>query len=116
MSLSNDMGFVIRSHLLAASIIARQHNPDTRIFDDSELDLLQEFCANPTKREEILVKHDMVDESGTPAGSRAQKTGSLAGFCIARHGTDNPALQEAEIEMLRNWFHRGGAGDRGAKL
>ncbi|MCJ1396020.1 hypothetical protein MMC18_008907 [Xylographa bjoerkii] len=116
MSLSNDMGFVMRSHLLAASIIARHQMPEHKILDDRELGILRQFCANPAKKDEVLMKHDMVDKSRKPAGSSAQQLSSLAGHCVARHGTENPALNEEEIEMLRNWFERGGPENGHAKL
>lgn len=46
-------------------------------------------------------------------GKKAQtKHGSLAGFVIARHGPETPALEEREIEMLRAWFESGGADAR----
>ncbi|MCJ1296008.1 hypothetical protein MMC34_007573 [Xylographa carneopallida] len=115
MSLSNDMGFVMRSHLLAASIIARHATPENQILDDNELGILQEFCADPAKKDELLLKHGM-NEVGKPAGSGTQDMGSLAGHCVARHGTDNPALNDEEIRMLRNWFERGGAGSGEVKV
>lgn len=33
--------------------------------------------------------------------------GDLVGFLVARHGTDDPAFDEKDLEMLRGWFGRG---------
>ena len=102
-------GEMIRSHTLAAEIIAR-HNDPCPILDSSELTLLRRFCADPSAKEAVLRDRDMLDEPSDWPGKRAQsKYGSLAGFTIARHGTQTPALEEREIEMLRKWFESGAA-------
>lgn len=50
----------------------------------------------------------MMDEAGDAPGARAQaKYGSLVGYCIVRHETEEPALGGREIEMLRGWFEEG---------
>jgi hypothetical protein len=61
----------------------------------------------------VLRDRDMLDEPGDWPGKNAQSAhGSLAGFAIARHGTETPALEEREIEMLRKWFESGAADAR----
>jgi hypothetical protein len=77
------------SHTLAAEIIAR-HNDACPILDSSELELLHRFCADLLRKRQCCVT------------AKAQSAhGSLAGFAIARHGTETPALEEREIKMLR---------------
>ncbi|RDL40116.1 uncharacterized protein BP5553_00095 [Venustampulla echinocandica] len=100
---------MIETHTLAMEVIAR-HNDACPIFDASELALLARFCAQPETKDFILRESDMLDEPGDAPGTRASATrGSLAGYAIARHGTDNPVLEDREIEMLRRWFETGGA-------
>ncbi|MCJ1473569.1 hypothetical protein MMC13_002220 [Lambiella insularis] len=106
-SLSNNMGEVIRDHLLAASIIAR-HNTPNDILDDSELSILEDFCADPTRKDAVMRDHGVLID---PVGKN-----SLAGYCVSRHGTENPAFLDEEIEMLRAWFGRGGRKEGGMKL
>ena len=53
----------------------------------------------------------MNDGPGEELGSGAQQKGSLAGYVIARNGTERPALGEEEVVMLREWFEKGGAGE-----
>ena len=76
----------------------------------SELELLRRFSANPsiTTRDAILAEHDWIDDpSQLPGTKAAEKNGSLAGCCIARHGTDIQAFDERDLEMLREWFGKG---------
>jgi hypothetical protein len=105
-------GEMIRSHTLAAEIIARHHDA-CPILGSSELTLLRRFCADPSAKEAVLRDRDMLDEPGDWPGKKAQsKHGSLAGFAIARHGTETPALQDREIEMLKKWFESGAVDAR----
>jgi hypothetical protein len=105
-------GEMIRSHTLAAETIARHHDA-CPIFDARELTLLRRFCADLAAKEAILRDRDMLDELGDWPGKNAQsKHGSLAGFVVARHGSETPALEEGEIEMLREWFESGAADAR----
>jgi hypothetical protein len=106
------MSYNPSSHTLAAEIIAR-HNDACPIFDSRELELLRRFCADPSAKEAVLRDRDMLDEPGDWPGKKAQSVhGSLAGFAIAKHGTETPALEEREIEMLRKWFESGAADAR----
>lgn len=103
---------MIRLHTLAAEIIGR-HNDACPILDPSELTLLRRFCADPSAKEAILRDRDMLDDAGDWPGQKAQsKHGSLAGFAVARHGTETPALEDREIEMLKEWFGSGAADAR----
>lgn len=104
------MGYVVNSHLLAASIISRHNTPDD-ILDTTELSLLREFCINPSQADAILRSHDMIDGPGDELGSKAQQKGSLVAYVIARHETERPALSEEEVAMLKDWFEKGGAGE-----
>ena len=52
----------------------------------------------------MLRDRDMLDEPGDWPGKKAQSA--------ARHGTETPALEEREIEMLRKWFESGAADAR----
>ena len=53
----------------------------------------------------------MIDGPDAELGSGAQQKGSLAGYVIARRGTERPALSKEEVVMLREWFESGGAGE-----
>ena len=100
---------MIKFHSLAAETMSR-HNDSCPIFDASALALLRRFCIDPSNKDAILRDRDMVDEPGDAPGTRANaKWGSLAGYAIARHGTENPVLEEREIEALRKWFESGAA-------
>ena len=81
-----------------------------RILGPPELLRLQRFCADPSSKDAILRDEDMVDEPGARPGTKAHSKGSLAGFLIAHHGTERPALEDREIEMLRKWFESGEPG------
>jgi hypothetical protein len=100
-------GQLLRTHTLAHEIITR-HDPVTHengVFDLKQLSFLRHFVTNPSAKAEILRQHDMVDAEGDVPGTRANKVhGNLVGYCIARHGLDNPPLEEREVEMLKAWF------------
>lgn len=110
------VGSALKSHTMAADIINRDKVGtsitdinDQRILDASNLALLQRFCAAPSTKDEILRDEDMLDSPGDKVGSKALSKGHLVGYMIARHDTENPALEDREIEMLREWFERGEA-------
>lgn len=95
------VGQMLKNHTLAHEIITRHDGPQHEsVLDDSELRLLQRFCADPSSKDEIL--------DGYVAGSQPQ---SLVKFVVHKHGSEQPALEESEIVELRDWFTRGGAGD-----
>ncbi|KAK0267238.1 hypothetical protein LTR91_010595 [Friedmanniomyces endolithicus] len=96
----------IQAHTLANSIISR-HQTNHAILGAPELVLLRQFCIDPSvsKRDAILAEHAMVDEPGARPGKKAAESkGSLVGLMIARYGTHDPALEDWEWEMLREWF------------
>jgi len=93
---------MLRSHTLAQNTISR-HNTDDAIFGSQELDLLREYCADPSRKDEILRKRDMLDNPGDEVGTRAHEKGSLAGYAIVAG-----ALTGDQVEMLRAWFEKGG--------
>ncbi len=106
-----------RSHTMAADIIDRDKTVPSvtdldhqRILGAPESHRLQRFCADPSSKDAILRDEDMVDEPGQLPGTKAHSKGSLAGFLIAHHETERPALEDREIEMLRKWFESGEAG------
>lgn len=64
---------------------------------------------DPSRREELLTKFDIVDKPGDRPGTRAVSVyGSLVGMLIARHGTEEPGFSKGEIGELREWFESGG--------
>ena len=80
------------------------------MFDQPSLDLLKRFTDNVCieNRDQMCTEKDWVDEPGTRPGIRAAtKYGSLVGFMIARYGTDDPALDDRDWELLREWFREG---------
>jgi hypothetical protein len=99
---------MIRTHTLADEIINRHSHYGTgngSILDDNELSLLKRFVTDPSSKDALLREREMVDEPGERPGTRAvAKSGSLVGYVIARHGTEDPVLEEGEIERLRGWF------------
>lgn len=101
-------GEQIREHKLAASII-NGHGTSNDVLDDSELALLQRFCTDPSvaTRDRMIADNDWFDGDGRRRGDKAAGKGSLAGFCISRYGTDDPAFDERDLEMLKGWFERG---------
>jgi len=110
------VGSAIKSHTMAADIINRDKADSSitdinheRILDPSKLAVLQRFCADPSTKNEILREQEMIDNPGDGVGSKAVSKGDLVGFMIARHDTENPALEDREIKMLREWFERGEA-------
>lgn len=83
-----DTGAQIRAHTLVTSII-NNHSPDgNMVLDDAELARLQRFATG----------------GGEDGDARE---GSLAGYLISRHGTEDPALDERDMEMLTAWFGEG---------
>lgn len=103
-----DTGDQIRNHTLVPSIINNHATDGNMVFDSAGLSQLQRFALDPSSRNQILQENDWVDEEGQRPGTKAnERSGSLSGYLIARHGTENPALDDTDIELLRKWFVEG---------
>ncbi|KAK4502008.1 hypothetical protein PRZ48_007819 [Zasmidium cellare] len=87
---------------LAASVI-NGHGTEDDVFDDRCLDLLDTFCADPS----IATRDRMAAENGWGDGGTAAGKGDLVGYLVLRHGTDNPAFDERDLDMLKAWFEKG---------
>lgn len=97
------------THTLASEIINR-HDTDDSILDDGEMNLLRQWCLDPGNARNILEEHGMLDATGAQPGARANETkGSLAGYCIATHGTERSALTEDEFMLLQSYFKEQGS-------
>jgi len=106
---TGNTGEQIRDHKLTCSII-NFHGTADAVFDDPSLELLRNFVQgrSTAKRDSILTEHDWIDEEGMRRGGKAvAKDGSLVGFLIARYGTEDPALDERDWELLDNWYQKG---------
>lgn len=73
------------------------------------LTLLKRFVLGRSeeRRNEILSERDWLDEDGKPSRSALDRDGSLVGYLIARYGTENPALDERDWELLDEWMTKG---------
>ena len=97
----------IRNHQLATSIINRHHADGTNyVFDAENLDTLRRFCLDPTPstREKIMQEEGWVEADEHDEGAGAAAKGSLVGYAIVKHGTDEPVFDERDMELLRQWF------------
>lgn len=94
---------MIRDKTLAANIIKFHNHPTSdSILDDENLDVLQRFVEDPSKREQILK-----DEGIDPDESLRGKQASLAVFAVWAHrraDMDGGMLKDEDLEMLRLWF------------
>ncbi|KAJ4384768.1 hypothetical protein N0V86_000370 [Didymella sp. IMI 355093] len=104
---------MIRDKTLAANIIKFHNHPTSdSILDDDNLNLLQRFVEDPSKREQILR-----DEGIEPEESLKGKQTSLAAYAVWAHDredVDDGILTKDDIEMLRVWFETG-KGGKGSK-
>lgn len=101
-------GEQIRNHTLSLSIINNHSEYGNMVLDSDELEKLQRFTSDPSTRDQILQENDWFDEAGERPGEKAAaRGGSLSGFLIARHGTEDPALDETDIRLLSKWFAEG---------
>ncbi|KAK4941711.1 hypothetical protein LTR10_018450 [Elasticomyces elasticus] len=104
-----DTGEQIREHKLACSVI-NLHGTEDAVFDDNNFNLLKQFTNNMSNenRDAILRENGWVDEPGSRPGMKAAtQSQSLSGLLIARYGTDEPALDDRDWELLKGWFDRG---------
>ncbi|KAF3047693.1 hypothetical protein E8E12_011412 [Didymella heteroderae] len=101
---------MIHDKTLAENIIKYHDHPTSdSMLDDDNLDLLQRFVEDPSKREQILT-----DEGIDPDESLKGKKASLAAYAVWAHGRDDMnggILKEEDVEMLRLWFETGKSGE-----
>jgi len=102
-------GEQIRDHKLACSII-NLHGTVDSVFDQSCLDELKRFTDDISmqNRDEILTEKGWVDPPGGRPGHMAvEKDGSLTGHLIARYGTLEPAFDDRDWQLLKEFLDRG---------
>lgn len=88
----------IRDHKLAASIINGHGTDHDAVFDEVGLEKLRQFVKDPASRTELLKTYGWDD----PAARR-----DLVGHLVFKHGTEDPAFDERDLEMLSEWFEKG---------
>jgi hypothetical protein len=100
-------GEQIRDHQLATSIINGHINGSNIVFDPESLEILRRFCvSDPSSARDELAKEKGWTMGPDRAIAEAVK-GDLAGYVIMRHGTDDPAFDARDLEMLKDWFEKG---------
>ncbi|EXJ88587.1 hypothetical protein A1O1_05517 [Capronia coronata CBS 617.96] len=102
-------GEQIRDHKIACSII-NLHGTEDAVFDQSCLDLLKRFTddVSMANRNDVLAEHGWIDGPGDRPGQQAvQQNRSLAGLLVARYGTGDPALDQRDWELLKEWMDKG---------
>jgi hypothetical protein len=103
-------GDQIRSHQLATSIIDRHNSDGTNyVFDAPSLATLKRFCMDPTSstREAIMREEDWDETPGQDKGAGTASKGSLVGYIVVKHGTEEPVFDERDLELLRKWYEDG---------
>ncbi|KAI1622984.1 hypothetical protein EDD37DRAFT_651173 [Exophiala viscosa] len=104
-----DTGEQIREHKLACSAI-NLHGTEDAVFDDTQFNLLKQFTDNISSenRDAILQENGWTDEPDSRPGMKAAANGgSLSGLLIARYGTEDPALDDRDWGLLKDWLERG---------
>lgn len=94
-------GEQIRDHKLAASIINGHGNEEYAVFDEPSLEKLERFVMDPSSSSKLM------QEYGWGSGKAAADKGDLVGYLIGRHGTEDPAFDDRDLEMLKEWFGKG---------
>jgi hypothetical protein len=100
-------GEQIRTHQLATSIINRREaNGTNYVFDHANLETLRRFCLDPTPstRKQIMQEEGWVEANEDDKGAGAAAKGSLVGYAIVKHGTDEPVFDERDLELLKQWY------------
>jgi hypothetical protein len=100
----------IRSHQLATSIINRHNSDGTNyVFDAPSLATLKRFCMDPTPstREAIMREEDWDEAAGQDKGAGTASKGSLVGYVIVKHGTDEQVFDGRDLELLKKWYEDG---------
>ena len=97
---------MVHTKTLAENIIKyHSHSTSDCILDDDNLNMLQRFVEDPSKRRQILS-----DQGIDPDESLKGKQTSLAAYVGWAHGRedmDGGMLKDSDIEMLRSWFEKG---------
>ena len=56
----------------------------------------------------MMEERDWIDKQDAASiGDTASKKGSLTGLLITRYGTESPALDDRDWELLDEWFRKG---------
>ena len=104
-----DTGEQIRDHKFACSAI-NLHGTTDCVFDDERLDELERFTRSRSVaiRDQIVAEKDWADGPGVSRfGQTVASKGSLTGYLIVRYGTEDPALDERDWELVDEWFQKG---------
>ena len=104
-----DTGEQIREHKLACSVI-NFHGTEDAVFDEYNLALLKRFTDEISigNRNEILMEMGWIyPPDQRPGQAAVNRNGSLSGLLIARYGTDEPAFDNRDWELLKEWNDRG---------
>ncbi|KAF2630186.1 hypothetical protein BU25DRAFT_408764 [Macroventuria anomochaeta] len=100
---------MLRDKTFAENIIKYHDHPTSdSILDDENLDLLQRFVEDPSKREQIL-KDEGIDPNGSLKGQQASLT-AYAIWAYGKQDVDGGLLKESDVELLRQWFEGGKKG------
>ena len=97
----------IRTHQLATSIINRRDaDGNNYVFDALNLETLRHFCLDPTPstRKQIMQEEGWVGLEERDQGAGAAAKGSLVGYAIVKHGTDDPVFNERDLKLLKQWY------------
>lgn len=108
-TVTGNTGEQIREHKLACSII-NLHGTEDAVFDNESLDFLKTFTQTRSlaARDAVLREHAWLDHTGSAVNKQAVlDDGSLSGLLIAKYGTEEPALDERDWELLDEWFAKG---------
>ena len=99
-----DTGDAIRNHYLSTSIVNGHSTVEGNyVFDDANLQLLKKFCESPT----VSNRDAIMAQRGFVTAQDAADAGGLTYYVIGRHGTEDPAFDDRDIELLQEWFHQG---------
>ena len=80
------------------------------MFDEDRLDELERFTLSRSiaMRDQMVAEKDWADGPGVSRfGETVASKGSLTEYLIVRYGTDDPALDERDWELLDEWFQKG---------
>lgn len=97
----------IRTHQLATSIINRRdRDGNNYVLDGPNLETLRRFCLDPTSstRKQIMQEEGWVESNEHDLGAGAAAKGSLVGYAIVKHGTEDPVFDAKDLELLKQWY------------